>query len=100
MGLGPINTTLLLWLTIVGAEAESHHAIFHHQGEVVLGNDFCHLLIDLDLNNVTQEIAELVHATETASDETDPRDQLARLQPQQRPHPWPSAGDSNRCQRV
>ena len=65
MGLGPINTTLLIWLTIIGAEAESHHAIFHHQGEVVLGNDFCHLLIDLDLNNVTQEIAELVHATET-----------------------------------
>ena len=65
MGLGPINTTLLIWLTIIGAKAESHHAIFHHQGEVVLGNDFCHLLIDLDLNNVTQEIAELVHATET-----------------------------------
>ena len=54
MGLRPGNTALLLWLTVIGAKAEGHHAIFHHQGEVVLGHDFCHLLIDLDLNNITQ----------------------------------------------
>ena len=56
---------LLLLLTAVEARVEDSHAVFQRQGEVVIGNEYCHVLLDLDLNNVTEEIAEISHAAET-----------------------------------
>ena len=64
MGFGRDNIALLLGLMFIGAQADNNPTFFHDQGEAILGHDFCHLIIDLDLNNITQEVADLVHTTE------------------------------------
>ena len=38
--------------------------MFENMGKIILGNDYCHLLIDLDVHNVTKEVAELIYASE------------------------------------
>lgn len=56
--------TVLLLLMMAEAKTEEAQAMFEHLDNVVIGNDYTHVGLDLDLNNITSEVAEIVRSTE------------------------------------
>ena len=56
---------LFLLIATAGATIENGQAVFQHQGRIVLGNEYCHVVVDLNLNNLTKEVAEIIHTSET-----------------------------------